>query len=55
MFLTARESLHLWRPLGAALFGAAIGENTLRYGAVLRAEGQDPAVSDTAMIDVSQS
>ena len=32
--------------VGAALFGAAIGENTLRYGAVLRVEGQDPAVSE---------
>jgi len=32
--------------VGAALFGAAIGENTLRYDAVLRVEGQDPAVSE---------
>jgi hypothetical protein len=31
---------------GAALFGAAIGENTPRYGAVRRVEGEDPAVSE---------
>ncbi len=33
--------------VGAALFGAAIGENTPRYGAVLRMDRQDPAVSET--------
>jgi hypothetical protein len=32
--------------MGAALFGAAFGENTPRYGAVLRVERQDPAVSE---------
>jgi hypothetical protein len=32
--------------VGAALFGAAIGGNTPRYGAVFRVEGQDPAVSE---------
>ncbi len=32
--------------VGAALFGAAISENTPRYGAVLRVEGEDPAVSE---------
>jgi hypothetical protein len=32
--------------VGAALFGAAIGENMPRYGAVVREEGQDPAVSE---------
>jgi hypothetical protein len=31
---------------GAALFGAAISENTPRYGAVRRVEGEDPAVSE---------
>jgi len=31
--------------VGAALFGAAIGENTPRHSAILRMEGQDPAVS----------
>jgi hypothetical protein len=30
--------------VGAALFGAAIGENTPRYGAVLDVDGQEPAV-----------
>jgi hypothetical protein len=33
--------------VGAALFGAAIGETALRSGASLRVEGQDPAVSET--------
>lgn len=33
--------------MGAALFGAVIGENTPRYGAVLRMDWQDPAVSET--------
>jgi hypothetical protein len=33
--------------VSAALFGAAIGENTPRYGAVLRMDWQDPAVSET--------
>ncbi len=37
--------------VGAALFGAAIGENTPRYGAVLHVEGQDPAVSEIGRYD----
>ena len=45
-FLYSERECAFVAVVGAALFGAAIGENTPRYGAVVRVEGQDPAVSE---------
>ena len=37
--------------VGAAIFGAAIGENTLQHDAVLLVEGQDPVVQEIGRSD----
>jgi hypothetical protein len=44
--LGSEEEFAFVAAVGAALFGAATGENTPRYGDVLRVDGQDKAVSE---------
>jgi hypothetical protein len=51
MFLDSEGKFAFVAVVGAALFGAAIGENTPRYGAALHLEGQDPAVSEIGRHD----
>jgi hypothetical protein len=42
--LDSKAELVFVAVVGASIFGAAIGENTLQHDAVLLVEGQDPVV-----------